>query len=107
MLKVLDKFSKICYNKCGSIGLPFLDPPDQMWFGKASVNKCIEERGMLMKKETTYGVVNFIKTVLSALKLSVTFKMPFINVTLATSYFQAPIGAFSYLPPAFPNSAAL
>jgi hypothetical protein len=72
------------------------------------------ERGMLMKKFAITAtsifkkIFAFVTKVLGMFKFSITFKMPFINVTLALSIFQSSIGGFLfYLPPALPNSFAL
>ena len=53
-------------------------------------------------------IIAFVTKVLGMFKFSITFKMPFINVTLVLSIFHPSNwrGLF-YLPPALPNSFAL
>ena len=53
-------------------------------------------------------IIAFVTKVLGMFKFNITFKMPFINVTLVLSIFHPPIGGFLfYLPPTLPNSFAL
>ena len=72
------------------------------------------ERGMLMKKlaitvtSIFKKIIAFVTKVLRMFKFSITFKMPFINVTLALSNnYSSNRSCFFYRPPALPKSAAL
>jgi hypothetical protein len=76
-------FIVLRYNTLESIGHPLFGSPDHKGpkGKKASVNKRNKGGGLLMKK-----TANIIKKVTNALKISITFRLPFINVTLAPSY---------------------
>ena len=78
--KNLDLLIVLCYNTFEPIGRPLFGLPDHKGpkGKKASVNKRNKGGGLLMKKSA-----NFIRKVTRALRITVTLRLPFINVTLA------------------------